>query len=299
MKIFITGSAGFIGSNLSRFLRQQGFKVAGYDIRFHSKDDVRDYRRLAGAIRSFKPDGIIHLAAIARVEDCYLRPGDCVATNYGGTANVLEAIRNTNDVRRPWLIFSSSREVFGNPKKFPVKESDSKNPLNVYAVNKLAAEELIEDYVRNYGLKARVIRFSGVYTGLNDQLKRAIPRFLLAALNNKPLTIEGGKQFFDFVHIDDSVLGVFQCIQDIEKRSAVFDDFTLAGGKAVSIKDLARLILKLTKSRSELKFIPPRTYDVIGFRNDPAKVKKILKWLPKIDIEMGLKKCLKEFQSSL
>lgn len=314
-KIFITGSAGFIGSNLSLFLRQQGFKVTGYDIRSNPKDDVRDFTRLFKAVQAFRPDGVIHLAAIARVEDCYSRPGDCVAVNYGGTANVLEVIRkiplkNNSPFRKgstpeaggissPWLIFSSSREVFGNPKKFPVKESDSKNPLNVYAVNKLAAEELIKDYARNYGLKARVVRFSGVYTGLNDQLKRVIPRFLISALRGQSLVIEGGRQFFDFVHIDDAIAAVFQCVKDFQKRPSVtFDDFTLSGGKAISVKDLAKLIIRITESESDLRFIQPRTYDVIGFRNNPAKVKKILKWSPKIDIESGLKKCLKEFQSS-
>jgi len=298
-KIFITGSAGFIGGRLKKFLETRGVKTAGYDIRSDSKEDVRDRAYLWKSISDFKPDGIIHLAAIARVEDCYLNPGDCIATNYGGTANALEVIRKIPAQDRPWLIFSSSREVFGNPKKFPVKESDPKDPLNVYAVNKLAAEELIKDYVRNYGLKARVVRFSGVYTGLDDQLQRVIPRFLLSAFKNQPLVIEGGKQFFDFVHIGDAVLAVEKCVADMQKRQMPFDDFTLAGGNSISILDLAKLIIEITGSKSKLEIASPRSYDVIGFQNDPTKIKKVLNWQPKIDIEDGLKQCAKELRSSL
>ena len=198
-----------------------------------------------------------------------------------------------------WPEFSSFPQlVFGNPKKFPVVESAVKKPLNIYATLKLAAEDLCKIYAENYGIKSRVIRFSGVYTDLDDQLKRVIPRFILAALDNKPLTIEGGKQFFDFVYVDDAIAGVVKCVGHVKNNPEMFNDFTLSTGQSITIKDLAKLIIKLTSSKSKLKFIPARTYDVIGFRGSPRKVNQILKWKAKVGLEAGLKKCIKEFQSS-
>lgn len=300
-RIFITGSDGFIGSYLAAALKKLGYVVRGYDTRSSIKDDVRNYRRLKSAMAKFKPDGVVHLAAIARVEDCFYNPKDCVEINFGGTFNILEILRDYKNKygSAPWFIFGSSREVFGNPAKFPVTEDAPKQPLNIYASMKVAGELLCQNYARYYGVRSRVVRFSGVYTGVTDQLKRVIPRFIIAALKNKPLVIEGGRQFFDFVHINDAVEGVLKCINHIENNPTVFEDFSLVTGKPMTVTDLAKLIISLTGSQSPLNFVQPRSYDVNGFCGDPGKVNKVLGWRAKIDLRQGLKKCLPEFQKHI
>lgn len=296
MKIFITGSAGFIGSCLQKKLTEKKYLVRGYDIRSKAKDDVRDYKRLALAIRRFQPDGIVHLAAVSRVEEGFLDPQKCVEVNVGGVANVLEAIRKTPSGQRPWLIFGSSREVFGEPKFLPVVESSPKNAINVYGVTKLTGEMLLKNYADNYGVKAWVVRFSNVYTGINDRQKRAIPRFISRALAGKSLTINGGKQIFDFVYIGDTIEALMKCIRKIRSASRLFDDFNFTTGRKMSIVNLAKLIVKLTGSKSKIIFNEPRQYDVNVFWGNPEKSKKILGWEAKYDLRRGLKEVIPELR---
>lgn len=296
MKIFITGNAGFIGSNLSEKLIERGHRVKGYDIRSNHKDDVRDYSRLKSAISRFRPDGVIHLAAVSRVEDGFLNPQKCVEVNVGGVANVLEAIRQMSPKNRPWLIFSSSREVFGEPKILPVVEDSPKNVLNIYGVTKLSGEWLLKNYADNYGIKAWVLRFSNVYTGIKDRQERVIPQFINQALSGAPITINGGQQVFDFAYIEDTIDGVVRCIKKIHSSPKLFDDFNLTTGRKMSIVNLAKLILALTKSKSKIIFNEPRRYDVNVFWGNPAKPRAVLGWTAKHDLPAGLKKVIHEFQ---
>lgn len=295
-KIFITGDAGFIGSHLRQTLQTAGWLVEGYDIRSDPKDDVRDSKRLEDKIRRFKPQGIVHLAAVSRVEEGFLNPRECVEVNVGGLANILAIILEIPMKNRPWLIFGSSREVFGEPKKFPVIEDHPKIPINVYGGTKIFGEMLCENYSRNYGLKTRVLRFSNVYTGLNDRQSRVIPKFIRLALAGEPLTINGGKQIFDFVHIEDTLDGIIKSINNIQKSEKLFDHFNLVTGKKTGLVDLAKSIINVTKSKSKIVFNEERKYDVNKFWGHPGKAKKQLGWTPKIDVNQGLKKVTKHFK---
>lgn len=297
-KIFITGGAGFIGSYLSAALKALGDIIYIYDIRINQRDDVRDRERLQKALIKFRPQGVVHLAAVSRVEEGFQDPERCIAVNIDGTANVLQNIASLKTSKKPWFIFGGSREVFGNPQQFPVKESFPKTPTNIYAVTKVAGENLASTYASNYGLQARTIRFSGVYTGLEDRLQRVIPRFLIAALQGQPLIVEGGQQFFDFVHINDSVQGILKCMEHVEQTTMPYEDFNLATGKSITVQDLARLIIELTKSKSKLKVVEPRFYDVKGFTGDPKKAKEQLGWRATVDLEAGLQSVIPSFQKA-
>ncbi len=318
MKIFITGHKGFIGSHLaaelnpvrdkspkataaaqlriSNGIKKNKYIMSGYDIRSDAKDDVRNYGRLREAIRGFRPDGIIHLAAVSRVEDGFLDPKKCVEVNIGSVSNLLEIMREMPAPERPWLIFASSREVFGEPKKMPVVEDSPKNVINIYGVTKLAGEMLIRNYADNYGLKGWVLRFSNVYTGANDRQERVIPTFIRQALANKPITINGGQQVFDFAYIGDTIQGIMKCIEAIGSSGKNFDDFNLTTGRKKSIKELAGLIIELTGSKSRIVFNDPRQYDVNTFWGNPIKPKKVLGWQAKTDLRRGLKEVIHEFK---
>lgn len=301
MRIFLTGSEGFIGSALKSKLISEGFSVEGYDIRADARDNVNDYERLQKRIGEFAPDGIVHLAAVSRVEDGFKNPKLCVDTNLGATANILEVIRRTKNGggKTPWLIFGSSREVFGEPKELPVTEESPKVPLNVYGVAKLASEMLVENYANNYGLKAWVLRFSNVYTGPNDRPERVIPSFIRAALKNEPLNIHGGKQVFSFTHIEDTALGIAKAVNFIKDSPAPYNHFNLLSREKISIINLVELVIKLSASKSKTVFTGPRTYDVNTFWGDPQKALEELDWEAKITIDEGLKRAIEYFKGVL
>lgn len=296
-KVFITGSAGFIGTRLTEMLFAEGVIVRGYDIKIDSRDDVRDGARLAQAIKVFAPDGVIHLAAMSRVEDGFLRPKECVEVNVGGISNALEAVRAFPEVARPWFVFSSSREVFGEAKKLPVTEKSSRIPMNIYGVTKFSGELLTEHYAHNYGLKTRVLRFSNAYTSTHDRLNRVVPKFILQALRGEPITVHGGNQIFDFVYLDDTVSGIIACTKELHVSKIPYNDFNLVTGKKTAIKNLVKHILALTQSKSVMMFHAARQYDVAHFWGNPAKAKKVLGWTPKYSIVEGLKKAIAEIRS--
>ena len=297
MKILITGSSGFIGSALIGLLREKGIEIVTYDIKENPMDDVRNFSSLQA--KFIGVDGIIHLAAVSRVKIAHENPLECINTNIGGTINVLESVRKLiSENGRPWVIFGSSREVYGEPVKLPVVETSVRKVINVYGVSKLSGEELCKVYAENYGLKIRVLRFSNVYTGVNDHLDRVIPKFILQAFKRENLVINGlGEELFDFTYITDTVQGIWGCIQEIERNSHLFDDFNISSGIPISLFDLAELIIKKTESSSKVKYTTSRSYDVSRFYADPAKARKILGFDPKIALEKGINLAIKELKS--
>lgn len=300
MKILITGSSGFIGTALGLLLRRKGISVVEYDIRNKKNQDVRSFRVLLSYARGM--DGIIHLAAVSRVKWGFENPRKCVDVNIRGTENVLEVARSltTASGNKPWVIFGSSREVFGEVPELPADETTVRMPLNVYGITKLAGEELCKIYSDNYLLKTRVLRFSNVYSSPHDHLDRVVPKFITAAAQNKPITIHGsGDEFFDFTYIDDAADGVWRCIGELNKKSIpLFDDFILCTGKPVPFKTLADLAIAALNSKSEITFSKARSYDVSKFYGNPSKAKLKLGFSPKTDIKKGIKLVIEKFRKA-
>ena len=296
MKILITGSSGFIGSSLKNFLENKGIKIICYDLKDSPPNDTRDYANLKSKIK--KSDGVIHLAAVSRVKWAHKNPKNCIEINLEGTLNVLQAIREFQKRKPRWLIFGSSREVFGGPKILPATEKSPKNLINVYGIAKFAGEELCKIYSNNYGLKIRVLRFSNVYTGKNDQLDRVIPKFILRAAKNKDLIINGtGEELFDFTYISDTIQGIWSCIQEINESKQLYNDFNLLTGKGTSLKELAEIIIEEMKSKSKIRYAKARAYDVNKFYGNYTKAKKFLHFNPYTNLRKGIKLAIEELQS--
>ena len=297
MKILLTGSSGFIGSALKQLLKEQSIEVVPFDVKDNPLDDVRDFSALQSKVMGI--DGIVHLAAVSRVKLAHENPLECIKTNIGGIINVLESARAlTSKNKHLWVIFGSSREVYGEPVNLPVIETTNRNAINVYGVSKLSGEELCKVYAENYGLKTRVLRFSNVYTGTNDHLDRVIPKFILQAFNRKDLIINGsGEEVFDFTYITDTIQGIWGCIQEIKGSSLLFDDFNLSTGVPISLKELAEIVVEKTKSSSRVKYAKSRSYDVNKFYANPEKAKKILKFSSKIILEKGIELAIEELKN--
>jgi UDP-glucose 4-epimerase len=285
--VLVTGSEGLIGKELSRKLEEKKINVVGYDIK--NGQDILDQESLEKIICDI--DGVIHLAATSRVVAGYNDPYKAVVTNVIGTTNILDLIRRKNP--SCWMIFGSSREVYGEYQRI-VKESDPQKPVNVYGASKSAGEYLSLCYGNNYNLRTFVVRFSNVYGGLNDHPDRVIPRFFIQALANTDITIYGGNQIFDFVHLSDAVDGLIKLIQKIINNEKLeYRTLHFVTGKSLSLVELSNKIIKLTNSKSIVKYFPRREFDVDTFIGDPSVTMNALDWQPKISIDEGLESYLK------
>jgi nucleoside-diphosphate-sugar epimerase len=293
MKLLITGGAGYIGSSFQARFGSE-YACDSYDTKIHSEDDLFDMDRLTRRIKDV--DGILHFGAVARPKWGFDDPYGCLKTNILGTANVVEAVRRANS--GAWIIFGSSREVFGDA-SMPVSEETPRLALNAYGVSKSAGEDILRQYAMNYGLRCLTLRFCGVYTGTQDILDRVVPRFILRAIKNEPIHIEGdGGKKFDFTYIDDAIRGVRCGIEYISaQRQGFYDDITLAAESPITLDDLARMIVRLAKSTSKIEFVPDRTYDQIGFWGVRKKARERIGWEPEVVLEDGLSRAIAELKT--
>ncbi|MEE9507435.1 MAG: GDP-mannose 4,6-dehydratase [Thermoplasmata archaeon] len=300
-RVVITGGEGFIGSNLAMSLLGKGLEPVVYDCQPNARTtrdlsakidvihgDVRDFENLRKAVQS--ACGIVHLAAVSRVIWGYEDPKRCTDVNVGGTANVLEAARLAEN--KPWVIYGSSREVYGEPTKLPVSEDDPVRPINIYGLSKATGETLCQLYNRRFGLNTGILRFSNVYGNALDQLDRVIPKFILNALNGRDLVIQGGGQCFDFTHIDDVVVGIEAMIRRLhdgsEPSSATCECYHLVTGQSTSLQQLVDMIGSRMEGALEVRYEPARSYDVERFRGDPTKASEELGFEASIGIEEGI-----------
>jgi nucleoside-diphosphate-sugar epimerase len=186
-KILVTGSEGLIGSEIIQELQTLGMMTAKLDICAEvpgHQGDVRDCQTVEQAMAGCS--GVIHLAAVSRVLWGEQNPVLCWETNVKGTENVLMAVSRMNP--KPWVIFSSSREVYGHPQSLPVAEDAPLVPVNIYGRSKIAGEYLAND-ARTKGLTTAIVRFSNVYGSTSDHpvkwsplLPEQLPKASLCAL---------------------------------------------------------------------------------------------------------------------
>ena len=147
----------------------------------------------------------MHLAAVSRVIWAERAPEDCRSTNIGGLRRVLEVA--FEQPVPPWVIFASSREVYGQPRPLPGTEDTPLSPVNLYGRSKVEGERLVEE-ARASGLRTAAVRLSNVYGSALDHADRVVPAFVWAAVQGNAIRIDGAECTFDFTHIDDTVRGM-------------------------------------------------------------------------------------------
>lgn len=293
MKILLTGSQGLIGRSLSMFLKEKGAEVIPYDPKENPRNNILDFDNLKK--EAAEADGIIHLAALTQPKTAYEKPRDCVNINIVGTANILEVARNSE--KRPWVIFISSREVFGEGAALPIREDTPRNPATIYGLTKFIGEDFCKNYSEGYGLKTRILRLTSVY-GENDFQDRVIPKFVSLATKGDPLVIYGtGEETFDFTYVEDIVEGIWQTISETERSQKTHDDFILSFGSPVSLKDLAETIIKETGSSSQIKYEKKPHFSTTKCYADHSKAKDVLGFQPKTDIRQGIKLIIKNIKN--
>ena len=309
MRVLITGAAGFIGSHLCEFLLARDCDVVGMDnfitgsrdnlmaferhprFRF-VEQDVTAYVRVAGPL-----DWVLHFASPASPRDYLELPIQTLKVGALGTHNALGLARATG----ARFLLASTSEVYGDPLVHPQREDYWGNvnpigPRGVYDEAKRFAEAMTMAYHRTHGADTRIVRIFNTFgprQRLNDG--RAIPAFMTQALTNAPLTVFGdGSQTRSFMYISDLVQGVWLLMQRGSN-----DPVNMGNPQEMTLLDLAKRIIRLAGSRSEIVFRPLPEDDPKVRQPDIGRARARLGWEPRVDTDEGLKLTLEWFREKL
>ncbi len=309
MKYLITGGAGFIGSHLIESLISRGDEVIVLDnlstgsinnltdiiekIKFKhgnilDKDEVNELVA--------ESDYVVHLAAALGVFNIVNKPLKSLKTNLQGSEIVLEACEK---YRKPVLIASTS-EIYGKNDKVPLNEEDDRiigHPLKSrwsYSEAKAVDESLAYFYYLENKLPIRIVRFfNTVGPRQVGHYGMVVPRFVSAALKNETLSVYGsGDQIRSFCHVADAVKGLL-LVMDSEK--AVGQVFNVGNNSQISIMELAKKVIEITGSKSSIEKISYEKAYPEGFEDmqrrvpDVSKIKQVLGWEPKINLDQIIK----------
>ena len=312
--VLVAGGAGFIGSHLCRQLLTQEYKVICVDnLVTGSKDNLKNlledknFTFLEKDIthplgQDINADYIFHLASPAspnkKSPRSYINhPLETLLANSLGTYNLLELAKKTSAK----FLYVSSSEVYGDPAVSPQKEDyfGNVNPngvRSVYDEGKRFGEAITMNYVREYGLNARIIRIFNTYGPMmQPDDGRVVSNFITQAISGQPLTVYGsGQQTRSFCFVDDMVDGLILAMFSDKTKGEVLN---LGNPDERKILEFASLIKKLTGSASEIVFEDLPTDDPKERKPDIAKAKELIGWQPKVSIEQGLEKTVQYFKS--
>ena len=299
MKFVVTGGAGFIGSHLSEYLIKEGHSVIVIDdlsvgkienlenikekIDFYQAD-ILDFEEMEKIV--VNADGLFHEAALVSVPESFEKPELYNKVNVDGTKNIFELAKK-NGFK---VVYASSSSIYGNPTKIPITENDEKNSLNPYANTKIEDEVLAQKY-SDLGVSIIGLRYFNVYgKGQSGEYAGVITKFMERLSQKKQPIINGnGIQLRDFVFVEDVVRANLAAMtSDLN-----FGFFNVGTGRAISILELAKLMIDLYELSIEPIFGTRRKGDVKKSVADISLAIKKLNWKPETKLEDGLLKIIK------
>jgi dTDP-glucose 4,6-dehydratase len=299
--VLVTGGAGFIGSHLCDFLLARDCEVVCMDNlltgstdnvahisdpRFlFVKHDVTNYIVVSGPL-----DYVLHFASPASPIDYLELPIQTLKVGALGTHKALGLAKE----RRAKFLLASTSEVYGDPLVHPQREDYWGNvnpvgPRGVYDEAKRFAEAMTMAYHRVHGLDARIVRIFNTY-GPRMRLTdgRAIPTFVRQALRNEPITVFGdGSQTRSFTYASDLVEGIWALMQ-----APINEPVNIGNPREMTLLQLARQIIQMSGSRSDVVFRPLPTDDPKVRQPDITKARRVLGWEPKVEVEDGLRRTI-------
>ena len=309
MKILLTGAAGFLGSHISKKLIDNGHEVIGLDDL--STGSIKNIETLIDNPKftfeehdvripfKAKVDAILNFACPASPVNYQKDPVRTIETNFLGMINLLH-LANETGAR---IIQASTSEIYGDPTQSPQKETywGNVNPIGIrscYDEGKRAAETLCFDYRRQHNLDTRVIRIFNTY-GPNMAIGdgRVVSNFIVQALRNEAINIYGdGKQTRSFCYVSDLVEGIYKFLQ-LDKNPDT--PINLGNPNEFTMLELAKVVIKITNSKSELVFNPLPLDDPKQRCPDITLAKSILKWEPTVQLNEGIEKTAAYFKQIL
>jgi UDP-glucuronate decarboxylase len=307
MRILVTGGAGFLGSHLTARLLKMGHEVVCVDnfytgsktniIPFLNNTNFELIRHDVTFPLYIEVDGIFNLACPASPVHYQKNPVQTLKTSVHGAINMLGLAKRTG----ARFLQASTSEIYGDPSHSPQTEDywGNVNPIGIracYDEGKRAAETLTFDYARQYGLETRVARIFNTYgpnMSMNDG--RVVSQFILQALQDKDIEVFGdGSQTRSFCFVDDLITGIIKLF-----FSDISEPINLGNPAPISMNELAKEIVALTKSKSKIIYKSLPEDDPKQRQPDISKAISKLGWKPEIDRAEGLVKTIKYFESQL
>jgi UDP-glucuronate 4-epimerase len=314
-RVLVTGAAGFIGSTLAQRLLDEGREVVGLDsldpfypvvekrrnlaalarakgFRFvHA--DVRDAAALAPLFARPRPEGVVHLAALAGVRPSLERPAEYADVNVVGTARVLDACVQ-GEVDR--VVFASSSSVYGERSDGePFRETDSVgHPISPYAATKRAGELVAHSFHHAHRIRVVCARIFTAY-GPRQRPDLAVRAFAERILRGDALPIFGdGKSLRDFTYVDDLVDGLVRALDS----GLPFEVVNLASGRTVTVLEVVELLERALGKPARIEWLPRQTGDVSRTWADIGTARRLLGYAPRTSLEAGIARFVEWLEAS-
>ena len=301
----ITGGAWFLGSHLCERFLKEGYKVICMDnlitgtlLNISTLEKNPNFKFIKHDVSKYididdKIDIVLHFASPASPIDYLNYPIQTLKVGSLGTHNALGLAKAKNAS----FLLASTSEIYGDPKVHPQPESyyghvNCIGPRGVYDEAKRFAEAITMAYHRVHKIDTKIVRIFNTYgPRMRKEDGRAIPNFIGQALKDKPITVYGrGSQTRSFCYVSDLIEGIYRLSQ-----SDIHEPVNLGNPDEWTILELAKKIIKLTKSKSKITYKPLPQDDPKVRQPDIAKAKKLLKWKPRVRLEEGLVETIKWF----
>ena len=310
-KVIVTGGAGFIGSNLVKYLLKKKYFVINIDKLSYSanpynlknlyksknytffKADLNNKKKIVKILKRYKPEGIFNLAAETHVDRSIDKPKNFIFSNILGTYNLLEAIVSYK--KKIKLIHVSTDEVYGDLIKGRSDEKFPYNPSSPYSSSKASADHLIKAYVRTYKIQAIVTNCCNNY-GPNQFPEKLIPKLIFNIINNRALPIYAkGKNSREWMHVQDHC----DALLLIYLKGKVGESYNIGSSMNLKNIDIAKKLIKIAKNKTlkinkkvKIKFVKDRPGHDFRYALNNKKILNELGWKSKIPFRSGLSKTL-------
>jgi dTDP-glucose 4,6-dehydratase len=314
-KILLTGGAGFIGSTLAKELvddneimifdnfsrdsiRYKNIKSGNLKI---TKDDVLNAEGIRKVCEDFKPEIVVHLAAIAGIDTVIIDPINTLDVNINGTLNLLKGLKKYSNRLERVLDFSTSEVLGAYAYKSNEKASTNFAPVGegrwTYSISKVTGEHLVHSFYKQYGYPCVTIRPFNIY-GPGQVGEGAIQIFIKNVVLGKNIEIHGdGDQIRSWCYIDDMIDGIDLCLTN---KKAVGEVFNIGNPKGtITISSLAEKIVHLCKARSKIVYVPKNYVDVELRIPSIEKAQELLGFEPKVGLDEGILRTFKWYKKNL
>lgn len=318
MKVLITGAAGLYGIHLvDELVRRPDIEavigVDDFSRQYFEKDPFikstefeqkfsliqkKFYDLTTKEIDSMELDAVVHLAAHISIPESMERADDYFKNNEWGTFRLMQTLARTKNW--PIMVYASSPEVYGNPIYTPMDIHHPMLPRSIYAVTKLAAEKHCKAMHEWYKYPVIVIRNFNTFGENQDISGNAgvVSNFILKALKNETIVIhDSGDQTRDFQYVKDAIRAYSLVITKDKKLAG--EVFNIGTECQTSIKNLAKIIKKLSGSGSDIQFQPGRAADLMSLEADYSMINKKTGWKPEFSLEEGLKRTIAWYKKFL
>ncbi|MBL3538302.1 dTDP-glucose 4,6-dehydratase [Aminivibrio sp.] len=329
--ILLTGGAGFIGSNLVRYLvREKGVSVVNYDKLTYAGNleslrdiegnpryvfihgDIGDREHLGSMLAKYRPDAVMHLAAESHVDRSIDGPGEFISTNVVGTFTLLEAVRgywnslDKNAAEAFRFLHVSTDEVYGSLGASGFfTETTPYAPNSPYSASKAASDHLVRAYHHTYGLPVLTTNCSNNY-GPNQFPEKLIPLMILNALDGKALPVYGtGRNVRDWLYVEDHC----DALWSVLKKGRPGEVYNIGGNNERTNLQVVHTICDLLDAmrprpdgilhREQIRFVQDRPGHDLRYAIDASKIKRELGWTPKETFETGMKKTVEWYLENL